>query len=321
MSRRAACAAIEPELIAAAVGEAEPAGARRVAEHVDRCRPCREELQRYRALEAEVAGLRQAGADPAPREAAALARLRQSLGDLRSRLLSGAVVSSPLGPILIACSEQGVALVEYLDRGPRPPRRIRVGRRELELLPPGREAEALGRDLAEYLAGRRTRLSWPLDLRLVRSDFHRRVLEATAAVPYGAVLSYAGLAHEIGRPRAVRAAAQALRWNPLPIVIPCHRVVGVSGALTGYAGGHTGRKQRLLALEGVPTARTRRALRIRREAMYVRSPGDVEYCLPTCAAVDPFPQGALLFASRARAEAEGLRPCSSCRPDLHPLAG
>ncbi len=321
MSRMAACAAIEPELIAAAIGEVEPAGARRVAEHVDRCRACREELQRYRALEAEVAALRQVEADQAAREAAALARLRESLAELRGRLLSGAVVPSPLGPVLIACSEQGVALVEYLARGRRPPRRVRVGGRELELRLAAREAEALGRELAEYLAGRRTRLGWPLDLRLVRSEFHRRVLEATAAVPYGAVISYAGLAHQIGQPRAVRAAAQALRWNPLPIVIPCHRVVGASGALTGYAGGHTGRKQRLLALEGVPTARARHTLRVRREAMYVRPPGDAEYCLPTCASVDPFPRGALLFASRERAEAEGLRPCTSCRPDLHPLAG
>ncbi len=128
-----------------------------------------------------------------------------------------------------------------------------------------------------------------------------------------------GLAREVGRPRAVRAAAQALRWNPVPIVIPCHRVVGTSGALTGYAGGTTERKQKLLAIEGIPMVKAGRDFRIRRDAMYVLAPGDTEYCLPTCPSVDPFPLGGVLSGSRARAEATGLAPCTTCRPDLHPL--
>ena len=75
------------------------------------------------------------------------------------------------------------------------------------------------------------------------------MLRATAAVPYGAVTSYSGIAAEISRPAATRAVAQALRWNPLPIVVPCHRIIGTSGALTGYSGNKIGLKQQLLAVE------------------------------------------------------------------------
>jgi O-6-methylguanine DNA methyltransferase len=210
--------------------------------------------------------------------------------------------------------------VEYVGRrtAPAATRLARLG--QLEIVEDAGETETFARELTEYLEGRRTRLEWPLDLRLVRSEFHRGVLQRTAEIPYGAVVSYAGLAQELGKPRAVRAAAQALRWNPLPIVIPCHRVIGSSGALTGYAGGTTEKKQRLLAIEGVPMARSGHDFRIRRDAMYVLAPGESEYCLPTCGSSDPFPRGGILFASRQCAESKGFVPCTSCRPDLHPLA-
>ena len=127
----------------------------------------------------------------------------------------------------------------------------------------------------------------------------------------------------------MRAVAQALRWNPLPVVIPRHRVIGVTGALVRYPGGETWRKRELLAVEGVPLAplwarkhprKGSHDYQIRRDVMYVRQAGETEYCLPTCSSTDQFPLGAELFGSRARAEAAGFVPCTSCRPDLHPLA-
>jgi O-6-methylguanine DNA methyltransferase len=154
----------------------------------------------------------------------------------------------------------------------------------------------------------------------MRSDFQRRVLEATAALPYGAITSYAGIAARIGAPSAVRPVAQALRWNPLPIVIPCHRVIGSSGALTGYAGRHVDLKQRLLAVEGVKTVAARNDFTIDREAMYAMVTGDREYCVPTCGSLLSEPLSRLtLFGTRERAEAAGFEPCTTCRPDLHPL--
>jgi O-6-methylguanine DNA methyltransferase len=312
------CAAIEPDLLAASMGEAAPAAGRRVETHLEECRPCRDEFARYRIIDREVTTMR---AEPAAEGDIARARaaLETRLGDLRSRILLYRVFDTPFGHVAIGLSEQGVALVEYLGRA------TRLGASHLrqiagmEPVEDGRELAPFQRELEDYLAGRSDRLAWRLDLRLARSDFHRRVLESTAAIPYGSVVSYKGLAEQVGRPSAVRAVAQALRFNPLPIVIPCHRVVGTSGALVGYAGGPTTRKRQLLAMEGVPLARIPHDYRIRREAMYVRALGDSEYCLPTCPSVDPFPRGGVLFASRGRAEAAGYAPCTTCRPDIHPL--
>jgi len=317
--RPSVCAEIEMDLVASALGEAGPAAAGRVGAHLDRCASCRDEVRRYQAIDAEVATLRGRPLAEA-RVDRVEAELRARLRDLRGRLVLYHVFPSPFGHILIARSEQGIALVEYLGRGTRLAGSRLARLPGVEPVADGRDLEAFHRELAEYLEGRRRELRWPIDLRLVRSDFHRDVLATTSSVPYGAVISYAGLAREVGRPSAVRAVAQALRWNPLPIVIPCHRVIGSSGALTGYAGGATTRKQKLLSVEGIPTVRMRGDFRIARETMYVRAPGDPEYCLPTCASVDPFPVGGLLFASRDRAEAAGLAPCTACRPDLHPLS-
>jgi 6-O-methylguanine DNA methyltransferase-like protein len=105
----------------------------------------------------------------------------------------------------------------------------------------------------------------------------------------------------------------------VPIAIPCHRVIGGSGDLTGYAGSKVDLKQRLLALEGVPVS-GHGALHIERPSMYVRYQAGDEYCVPTCGDIATMPMADLtLFGSRVRAENAGLLPCSSCRPDLHPI--
>ncbi len=316
MPRPPSCRAVEPDLIAAALGEASAPAARRVSEHVERCGPCRVDLDRYRTIDRLADGLRRA---PVPADAlAAFSRgLDARLAELRRRLVAYRIFPSPLGRILIARSEQGVVLVEYLRGGSAAGRLQRLP--GIEPVRDGAELEALYRELAAYLAGRRTALAWPLDLRLA-SGFQRAVLEATASLPYGAVTSYARIAAEVGKPGAVRAVAQALRWNPVPIAVPCHRIVGSAGALVGYAGDRLTLKQRLLVLEGVPVQRQGGEPRVVPGAMYVRTAGDPEYCIPTCPSVVPLTLARLtLYASRARAEAAGLRPCATCRPDLHPL--
>lgn len=315
---RPTCREIEPDLVATAAGEAASAAAQVVAEHVARCAPCRDELQRYRLVEGLVADLKRTplpGTDPT----LARAELSSRLADLRSRLVSFGIFASPVGPVLIARSEQGVSMVEYLES--REAAGSRLARLAgAEVVEDEARTEALHRDLLEYLAGRLTALDWPLDLRWARGDFQRRVLRATSALPYGAVTSYAHIARVIGAPRATRAVAQALRFNPVPIAIPCHRVIGSSGDLTGYAGNKVALKQRLLALEGVPTVAARTAVRVERAAMYVRYEAEIEYCVPTCGALASTPLAELtLFGSRERAEAAGLAPCASCRPDLHPI--
>ncbi|HMH52385.1 MAG TPA: methylated-DNA--[protein]-cysteine S-methyltransferase [Candidatus Acidoferrum sp.] len=314
-ARHPGCVAIEADLVAAATGEAAPEATRRVHEHVERCGPCREDFGRYRAIEGLVGRLRATVSD----DTEARERLIARLGDLRRRRLRYGVFPSPLGPLLIGRTDDGVSLVQYL--GPEGDvRRSLLGRRpEVDAVEDSLAVEAFYRELLEYLEGRRSHLEWPLDLRLARSEFHRGVLRATAAIPYGAVCSYAGIASEIGKPTASRAVAQALRWNPLPIVVPCHRVVGSSGALVGYAGDKVGLKRRLLALEGVMRAE---GARVPRATMYVSLPREQCYCLPTCTWIPTAddPHRFFFFGSRERAEAAGLTPCGDCRPDLHPLA-
>jgi O-6-methylguanine DNA methyltransferase len=292
-----------------------------VQAHTAACPSCARELERYRALDGVLAdwGQERGRAEAVTR---ARRRLENGLADLRRRLLIGRVFDSPLGPLLIARSEEGVSLVEYLDDAQGGVRSRLAREAGLELVEDGAEIEALYRDVLDYLEGKRTRLEWPLDLRLARSDFERAVLRATAAVPYGAVTSYTGIADEIGQHSSVRAVAQALRHNPVPIAVPCHRIVGIGGDLTGYAGHRLGLKERLLAVEGVPSEHGATAPRVARGKLYHYEANEArEYCLPTCGDIAHRPIGRVtLYASRVRAEAGGLVPCTSCRPDLHPLA-
>ena len=318
--KRTTCAQIADDLLATAIGEASPGAAQRVERHLAACGSCQREFQGYRALDHTVAGLREEMLPSGP-VAQARERLETQLADLRRRLLAYRIFPSPLGHILIARSELGISLVEYLNQGTS----LRASRLRqepgVEMVEGGEDLEAACRELLEYLHGRRRRLEWPLDLRLARSDFQRSVLQATAAVPYGAVIPYAGIARQVGKASAVRAVAQALRWNPLPIVIPCHRVIGSSGALTGYAGKKINLKQRLLSLEGVPVTREAVPPGIRPQAMYILYPGEREYCLPTCPSFATHrPAPLTRFASREDAETAGFAPCTLCRPDLHPIS-
>jgi methylated-DNA-[protein]-cysteine S-methyltransferase len=317
--RGAGCIEIEADLVAAAIGEADAVAEGRVAQHVAKCESCRNEHSSYQAIDRELGVMREAPVDPQG-VAQSRERLEARLDDIRSRIVAYRIFDSPLGPILLAHSEQGVVLLEYLH-GHRGLHASRLARAHgIEAVEDGSEAEGLYRDFRAYIEGRAQRLPWALDLRLARSPFQRQVLERTAAIPYGAVVSYKRLAEDLGQPKAVRAVAQALRWNPIPIAIPCHRVVGASGLLTGYAGGETTRKRQLLTTEGVPMVPARDDFAIARGAMYILAPGDSEYCVPSCASTETLQSGLLTyFGSRSRAEAVGFRPCTTCRPDLHPL--
>jgi methylated-DNA-[protein]-cysteine S-methyltransferase len=160
------------------------------------------------------------------------------------------LVETPLGPLLVAVTERGVCRIGF-DPEPEPvldPLAREFGARVL------RAPKALDeprRELTEYFEGSRTRFDIPVDLRIA-ADFRLRVMHALAGVPYGTVTTYGALAAKAGRPAAARAVGTMMNRNPVPIVLPCHRVVGASGSLVGYGGGLE-RKERLLQLEGVLT--------------------------------------------------------------------
>ena len=150
-------------------------------------------------------------------------------------------IDSPVGPLLLAASDAGMHTIEFQD-AKHPVKRsdgwLESGHPLLR-----RAEEQLG----EYFAGRRR--SFDLPLAPLGTPFQRKVWEALAAIPYGTTASYGQLAARVGRPSASRAVGAANGRNPLPIVLPCHRVIGANGALTGFGGGLP-TKQFLLRLEG-----------------------------------------------------------------------
>lgn len=157
-------------------------------------------------------------------------------------------LSTPLGPMLAGASRAGVCLLEFMDR-----RMLETQLRRLNrYFGPGLDAGAseyfgvLNAQLEEYFAGARMTFSVPLDV--PGTPFQNRAWEALMTIPYGETRSYQDQAAAIGQPTAVRAVARANGDNRVSIVIPCHRVIGKDGSLTGY-GGKLWRKRKLLDLE------------------------------------------------------------------------
>jgi methylated-DNA-[protein]-cysteine S-methyltransferase len=154
---------------------------------------------------------------------------------------------TPVGRLLVAVTDHGLCEISYdPDPEAEAERLARAfGSRVLRSPRPTDEAR---RQLDEYFAGNRRDFELDIDLRPAR-EFGRAVLEELARVPYGELTTYGTLATRAGRPRAARAVGTVMNRNPVPIVLPCHRVVGSTGSLVGYGGG-LDRKRMLLELEG-----------------------------------------------------------------------
>jgi methylated-DNA-[protein]-cysteine S-methyltransferase len=146
---------------------------------------------------------------------------------------------SVVGPLTVVASGSCVVRVEFGDALPR------FGR-QVQLHPSVDAVSACNDQLQEYFAGRRTRFTLELDLR--GTEFQQSCWRALLQIPYGETRSYSDIARAIGRPQAVRAVGMANHDNPIAIIVPCHRVVGANGSLTGYGGG-LDVKRRLLDLE------------------------------------------------------------------------
>ena len=161
-------------------------------------------------------------------------------------------VPSPLGSIAIAATDQGLSGLWFAENQRYSP---------LELSGPAAWPENAGhpvlaqarQQLGEYFTGQRRRFELPLDLRC-GTAFQQSVWQALLGIPHGEVTSYGDISRRIGKPSAVRAVGGAIGRNPISIIVPCHRVTGSGGALTGYAGG-LARKSALLQLEGAPVSR------------------------------------------------------------------
>lgn len=160
-------------------------------------------------------------------------------------------VDTPVGRLVAAATPRGLVRLAYEDFNGGTDVIVEALARRVSprILEQPARLDDVRRQLDEYFAGRRQDFDLPLDWSLC-AGFGRRVLEATAAIPFGQTATYGAVAAQAGNARASRAAGRALGANAIPIVVPCHRVVGASGRLTGYTGGLE-RKVALLELEGV----------------------------------------------------------------------
>ena len=192
--------------------------------------------------------LREARADPfldRPRLGAGLAR---RAADARLLDVAYAEIDSPLGELTVFVTPRGLLRVAYDNEAGDAVMAEVAERISPRILRAAARTDEARRQLDGYFASNRRRFDLPIDWSLVHG-FARGVLRATAGVPFGQITTYGRMARAAGSPRAARAAGNALGSNPIPIVVPCHRVLHADGTLGGYSGG-LDRKRILLALEG-----------------------------------------------------------------------
>ena len=222
-------------------------------DHTEDCNDCANELRRYDQLDDALEAcckIDATGLEPPPVSVPRRERVWYTR------------VDSPIGDLILAATAGGLREIEFAshmdeaevarrlrEHGAAPVRLERIADAE----PAVRQIlEHTAAQLREYFGGSRARFDVPLDWGAM-APFQRAVLEATAAVPFGRVDTYAGIARSIGKPGATRAVGNALGRNPIPVIVPCHRIIRSDATLGGYTGG-LGIKQRLLTLEGVTLA-------------------------------------------------------------------
>jgi O-6-methylguanine DNA methyltransferase len=221
-----------------------------------------------------------------------------------------APLATSIGTLWVAWNGRGVAAVDLGESGPdaAAAHEARFGRRTLlaDALPP-----VLANAVARRLAGDR-QATIPLDLR-GRTEFEVAVWEKALEIPFGEVRPYGWIAAEIGRPKAVRAVGTALGHNPVPLVVPCHRVVRTDGSIGQYSLGGPGNKRTILAAEGLDSAALEDAAR--RGERLIGSDTTHIVCWPTCRhARRVTPAHRVPFRSLRDAAGAGYRPCRICRP-------
>lgn len=239
------CAEVVDRIPALVAGDLTEEEIEAVDVHVAGCPACAREVGQGRAL-SEILDRIATRGSVAARADAALPALRERLRELLPQEAAYARINSPLGPLYLVASASGLCRVSYGGSE----EETAAWSREQGLRPvhDAQELRPYAEQLRQYFAGERRQFDIPVDLRAA-TPFARRVLAATANVPFGRLVSYRDIARDIGKPGATRAVGNALGSNPVPIVVPCHRVIRSDGTIGGYTGGLS-IKWRLLSLEG-----------------------------------------------------------------------
>jgi methylated-DNA-[protein]-cysteine S-methyltransferase len=240
-------------------------------------------------------------------------RLARALAPIRRSVARIGVIQSRLGRMLVAESARGLVALTYLDSGDGNAT-IAALKEKFDLIEDPATAARIGAEIDRHLAGDRDAIDAvahrPIDLSLVTSPFQRRALTRLRDVPPGSVVTYQGLAAAIGSPSSQRAVGTSMATNPLPIYVPCHRVIKSDGRIGSYGGG-AANKLKLLRAEGFEVDR---GDRVGPQAVYGHWQSRI-FCRPTCSAVRRAERKKwIIFTDPAHARHEGMRACKLCRP-------
>jgi methylated-DNA-[protein]-cysteine S-methyltransferase len=239
------------------------------------------------------------------------ARVDQALTQLRRPDAAVGIVTSPLGNLLVAMTAQGIVLNHYLLDDDALASMVAKMRLVLDLVEDPRAIRAVGEEIRRYLRGEAGALRQKIDLTLAGSPFQKKILHKLQQVPRGAVISYQALGAAAGAPKGARAVGNAMHNNPVPIYVPCHRVIASNGRIGGYGGGIP-RKLQLLRSEGFALADG--AVRLPDDVVWGHQ-GTKIYCRENCRTAAHVDRSRIVFFAAAKAaRLAGMRPCKICQP-------
>ena len=240
------------------------------------------------------------------------ANIDKAMQRMRRPQAAVGVVKSKLGNLLVAITARGIVLNQYLQDMSTAVTALAKLRLVFDPIEDQRAVGTVGEEVNRYLTGEADALNHDVDLTFAGSSFQKKVLDRLHMVPRGAVISYQALGAALGSASSARAVGNALHNNPVPIYVPCHRVVSSDGRVGGYGGG-AARKLQLLRSEGF--ALGIRDVRLPDGVVWGHS-GTKIYCQTNCRAAARVDRGRILFfADQNKARQAGFRPCKICRPD------
>jgi len=223
----------------------------------------------------------------------------------------GLIRSSPVGSLVVCVSGRGIAMIRFIRREADLEFAMSTLSRDFDLIADDRAAQGVADELIRFMAGDETALRSSLDLSLVKSPFQRRVLQLLLRVGPGAILTYSSLASWAGAPSAPRAIGGAMHDNPIPVYVPCHRVLRSDLSLGGYGGG-LDVKHRLLQVEGFSFTAT--GMVAEQGAVWANRNTQI-FCRSGCRALARSSRtNALLFRDAAAAGQAGMSACRICLP-------
>lgn len=239
-------------------------------------------------------------------------KIATALKHIRRPAVAVGVVKSSVGDLLVATSRQGVALIHYVHDGRDIAATLANLRLQFDPVEDRRTVREVGEEVSHYVAGDAKALRQSIDFTLVRNTFQNKILDELQRVPRGAVVSYQALSAAVGVAKGARAVGNTLHANPVPIYLPCHRVIASDGRLGGYVGGTTCKLQLLrsegFALDDDDTAS------IANTTVWGRR-GTNMYCRADCRVAARAARARIVFfANPEEAQRAGMRPCKICRP-------